>query len=843
MRLSVHVGNASLNTMEEISSIAVVSPSILEGKKKKLKGTPKSIKKQKAPDVEVRETPEGDITRKKSKGNLFKNTNFPTDNTVTKSGKKKQTKSPDTVSVKNNKQKLKVTPEKRKSDTSYDGDDDGSTKSTPKRVKFTPGKHSTPQETPNDVTKSTQKSVKQKRTKKKANVSLKSDKTGDGSSTVSEPSGVNTWAEALERAQNQETDVSWEQAVAKARGKPDGVGEGEAEKVGAGKSNSRENVSEKGQKKVEFEKKSKKEFGSKVMKLAGKTLKTLTGKAAKEKENKNSNKRKRESDAAGKKEDDKTKKPKLEEMSKKDRKKVRKMQRTNFEVIQQTKKIWESLRRHDLKAEEKTKLCQELMNMVRGKVKELVFAHDTARVIQCLMKNGSQEQRTELFEELKDDLVELCKTKYSSFFVKKVLKYGTKAQKNAVFKAFHGNVRKIVRHTVAAAVLEYGYNEYATAAQRSALMEEFYGPSFALFKSPNVTTLEQILKEQPTRRDMILSNMKEAITPLVDKTVLSHTIVHRAFFEYFTYASNKARMDMIELLRENIVHMVHTRDGSRVAMYCIWYGTAKDRKVIIKSFKGHVVKLCKEEYGHMVMLALFDAVDDTKLMEKAVLQEMLKSLYEVCFDQYGLKVLLYLLSPRDQVYFHPDVIKVLELGDANPNSKKDAAVRRKELLSAVSSPLLQFIVDHTKELVMSNSRLLLILDILTHAEGDPTAAMEAICKIAAEPFVSGSLENFHIIEHPAGHMTLKKLIKNDAERMKQNEKVLFTDILLRTVSESSLKSWAACNRGCFILITILELNNEKMSAEVKKRLTSVKKSLGKMEFKGAQILQSKLNEA
>lgn len=44
--------------------------------------------------------------------------------------------------------------------------------------------------------------------------------------------------------------------------------------------------------------------------------------------------------------------------------------------------------------------------------------------------------------------------------------------------------------------------------------------------------------------------------------------------------------------------------------------------------------------------------------------------------------------------------------------------------------------------------------------------MEAIAKIAAEPFVSGSLENFHIIEHPAGHLTLKRLVKNDVERMK-----------------------------------------------------------------------------
>ena len=52
---------------------------------------------------------------------------------------------------------------------------------------------------------------------------------------------------------------------------------------------------------------------------------------------------------------------------------------------------------------------------------------------------------------------------------------------------------------------------------------------------------------------------------------------------------------------------------------------------------------------------------------------------------------------------------------------------------------------------------------------DPTEAMKAVCEIAAEPFVAGSLENFHIVEHPAGHITLKKFILNDKERMKNGE--------------------------------------------------------------------------
>ena len=37
-------------------------------------------------------------------------------------------------------------------------------------------------------------------------------------------------------------------------------------------------------------------------------------------------------------------------------------------------------------------------------------------------------------------------------------------------------------------------------------------------------------------------------------------------------------------------------------MNAIWYGTAKDRKAIIKSFKTYVPKIAKEEFGYLVLI-------------------------------------------------------------------------------------------------------------------------------------------------------------------------------------------------------------------------------------------------
>ena len=41
--------------------------------------------------------------------------------------------------------------------------------------------------------------------------------------------------------------------------------------------------------------------------------------------------------------------------------------------------------------------------------------------------------------------------------------------------------------------------------------------------------------------------------------------------------------------------------------------------MIVKSFKSFVCKICLEENGHVVMMGLFDCVDDTVLVKKALL--------------------------------------------------------------------------------------------------------------------------------------------------------------------------------------------------------------------------------
>jgi len=53
------------------------------------------------------------------------------------------------------------------------------------------------------------------------------------------------------------------------------------------------------------------------------------------------------------------------------------------------------------------------MDIIRGKVKEIVFKHDASRIVQTVVKYGGQKERDEVAEELKGSYKELAQSKYS----------------------------------------------------------------------------------------------------------------------------------------------------------------------------------------------------------------------------------------------------------------------------------------------------------------------------------------------------------------------------------------------------------------------------------------------
>lgn len=551
-------------------------------------------------------------------------------------------------------------------------------------------------------------------------------------------------------------------------------------------------------------------------------------------------------------------KPKSKELTKEELKKNRQQRKKDlkknrqlaerkdmFEIICQAKQVWGDLRRKNCDNDLKKKRMKELQDLIHGKIKQMAFAHDSVRVLQCFIQFGSHEQRQEVFEELKDEMVGLCKSQYGRHVVKKLLMYGNKELMAAVMQTFKGHVRPMLRHAAASSIIEYAYNDKAVLAQRLMLTEELYGNTFTVCKSSVCNTIEKVVEGNPDKLNNIIDEMKQILTPMAQKEqVIKHSLVHKVFLDFFLFAPDKQRTEMIESIRESVVYMAHTHDGARVAMHCLWHGSAKDRKVIIKTMKTYMVKFATGEFGHLVLLATFDCVDDTKLVRQAVLSEILSSLDEVISNKYGKKVLLYLLSPRDPAHLLPEIIKVLEKGDGNAHSKKDMATRRKELLEVISPPLLEYLRANADTMVMDKATSVTISDILASACGDLRPAMTAVAQLANQELVPGGTSGqLHMAEHPAGHLVLKWLIEQDMTLAEAGKEERFGRILVDTVGTDKLKSWVKVNRGAMVLCSLLNSCDKSVGAEVKAALESIKSELrGISNNKGAEILLENLNK-
>lgn len=531
------------------------------------------------------------------------------------------------------------------------------------------------------------------------------------------------------------------------------------------------------------------------------------------------------------------KKFKAEKKEQKMKWQLHKANNDSYQLGVKAKHIWEELRKGDCTGSQREELCDSLMALIKGKVKSLIFAHDTVRVVETLMSQGQEKHRSCLFEELKDSIVELSKSKYSKFFVLKVLMYGTKEEKNHIILALKGQVVKLMKHKTASDVVELAYNDYANAKQRSMLVQEFYGPEFRLFHDEGITCLDDALKKHPEKKENIMKDMHKYIQPVIEKGVFTNTMVHTLLRDFLTHCSKEIRAGIIESLREVLTPIIHTRDGARVAMLCLWHGTNKDRKVILKSFRTHYIKIALEKQGYMVLLAAFDCVDDTEFMRKAVLNELMEELPQLISSDSGMKVLRYLVAPRDRTFFPPCIVKVLEEGDGNETSKKDKTLRQAELQNAVRLPILRLLLAHLDHWAVNPNWTLFIGAALNTLSGSETKSIfEQLAKLFAREYIPGS--EGHVLDIAYTVKMATYIIKCDKKRSEEN-KTTFSSILLST-AEAELPSWINCNRGCFLLVNLIETEIEDVVLKVKRIMKPHKEKLSKSEFKGAEILLTKM---
>lgn len=403
-------------------------------------------------------------------------------------------------------------------------------------------------------------------------------------------------------------------------------------------------------------------------------------------------------------------------------------------------------------------LLSELFSLIEGRVKDLVFKHDSVRVIQTALKYANQPQRLAIANELRGEFRSLAESRYAKFLIAKMLVHGDDAIRDMIVPEFFGHVRRLMRHPEASWILDDIYRTVATRQQRDTLLKEWYGPEFVFLSNdsatPETSNLSDILAQSPEKRSPIMQYLRESINHLIQKQATGFTMLHDAMLQYFLNVKpgSTEAIEFIELLKGDeegdlMKNLAFTGSGSRVVCLAFAYSSAKDRKLLLRVYKDLIKTLAGDTFGHLVLLAVFEVVDDTRLTAKSIFPELLNQgaseedrnaelLYQVT-DLTARIPILHTFAEDKPKWLLPDpdhaIIDEIR-AIRSETSKKSPELRRKELIKAATPTLLDFISSSADRLVETSFGCQFLTEVILSAEeedSDGTKRDSALSAIAA----------------------------------------------------------------------------------------------------------------
>ncbi|KAK4547455.1 hypothetical protein LTR36_001111 [Oleoguttula mirabilis] len=557
--------------------------------------------------------------------------------------------------------------------------------------------------------------------------------------------------------------------------------------------------------------------------------------------------------------------------------KERKANKPHADVIGRSKQLWERLRRKShVPSAERKELVGELFTIINGRVRDFVFKHDSVRVIQCALKYANKEQRRMIVDELKGDIRTLMESRYGKFLIAKMVVEGDQGIRNVVVPEFYGHIKRLINHPEASWIVDDIYRQVATTQQRAVMLREWYGTEFALAnrdatasaKSTESADLRKILEDAPEKRKPILQHCLQMINSLIQKKMTGFTMLHDAMLQYFLalQSGTEEHTEFLELLKSDIEtkaeakdgdgsgggdlyrNLAFTKSGSRLVCLALAWGSAKDRKVVLRLFKDTVEMMSFDANAKMVLVTGLDVPDDVKMSGKAIFHELLGQGIE---DEKArldrLEGVVINLNARVPALFplaggakwlmnDQDKTLLAEVEEVrSTTSKKAPELRRKGLLEHLSPPMLELVSKRAEKLVQSSFGCQVMTETLLEANSEQSVEQKGEAKKAVAKLAAGDpSEEGHLVHDAAASRMLKTLVSggNFDPKTKATQLVEprlgFATALFPIIKER-LVQWA-CSPSSFVVVALLE--SEDVSDEIKK---DVKKALqkGKKEIEKA----------
>jgi len=530
-----------------------------------------------------------------------------------------------------------------------------------------------------------------------------------------------------------------------------------------------------------------------------------------------------------------------------------------YDMTIEAKKLYEKLKCKT--TQNKREICTQLHDIfVKADCyTKLVYSHDIARVVQCLLKYSPAEIRRNVSEKLLTNIVAMAKSRYAHFCVLRMLKYGTKDIRTRIIQAMLSNIIKLTTHQFSNEIIDVAYSQYATTTLKAQMRTKFSSELFKGVKDNGINKLSDAWKDSPTLKGAILSKTKANLLKCANKNLVDNSFVHAVLLDFLKVCKETERIEIIQAYTSLIAYLPSTKDGVDAAILIFLRASTKDRRALLKNLRDHVTKTCCHEFGYLLIITIINCTDDTVMLNKIMFATIMENVEEIVSNEWGRKVLAWMVAPEDTSFFHPQFTK--EMNNFLSFSKKDKEVRQNEIVESILKPLMEKIANNSSFWMRSGSIALLTCAILkiTQSYGSIAAVVAKsswevavlepennefeiknqipsikIKKIKKSPLEAeenqAETENIMGIEHAGLHVALKKIIKQGRDK--------FARELAEKLTPETMSIWLQKNRGCFIVLTLIENSSEDVVSLFMQKIDRT--LLTKQNSTGAKILLKKL---
>ena len=462
-----------------------------------------------------------------------------------------------------------------------------------------------------------------------------------------------------------------------------------------------------------------------------------------------------------------------------------------------------------------------------------------SRQFQQFIKLGSKEHRNSAVEALSKQVPDLAmRNIYALLTLEKVVTYGLKTDETFTTDRMLKPVmteRKVVEqllfHRLGCKFLN---KLYLHPSIKPALKKQM----MSLVLVPR--TVELLGESADKQRAHYIESIKKC----VDKELMGLELIHKLFREAvsaeFASSDESYLEEILGMCADGLPHLLSSRDGTFAVVKLLGVASAKHKKNFIKELKGKFFEMAKNSVTMVALLRLLQTTDDTVLVGKSVLNELVGSDYdklkELVFDKTGRIPILYILDGLEfntgRYYYAPDRQLISE--SVAKTSLKAQSIKAEEINAKLIPSLIKVVKANITEIIESDiaKDVLIALTKVVDDSEKTSLLSPVIAYIAGQVIAPETLSQSAIT-------TMNVLMKEIGSSDK-----MFLGALIHSMEDTSSTLVSLCSsKAAFVLNQLVK--SELVGSDFLSLLMNEKKSILSIQsdVKAAEHIKETLKSA